>query len=223
MRVVADLGVTVAICVRDGEKYIAEAIESARRQIPPPIEVLVIDDGSIDDSAIIAAALGCRVVSGEKNGIGAARNTAIRVASGDCIFFLDADDRMADNALCHLLQALRDSPNFLGAIGFRQNFISPDLADPSTPHSRRFFEKEWGTLPSGALWKREIATKLRFNVESPVADVEWILDFQALGLEWGATEAIVLYRRIHRENSSSQPETRAAYLSLALKRLGKLA
>jgi glycosyltransferase involved in cell wall biosynthesis len=218
---VADLTVTVAICVRDGEKYITEAIESARRQIPPPIEVLVINDGSTDRSATIASRLGCKVVTQQQAGIGAARNTAIRKAKGDCVFFLDADDWMAENALRHLLEALSASPNFLGAIGLRQNFISPDLAaSPSLAH-RQVFATEPGTLPSGSLWRKEIATTLRFNVESLVADVQWILDFQELGLQWGSTEETVLFRRIHFGNTSSRPETRAAYLSLALKRLRK--
>lgn len=215
--------ITIAICVRNGRRYIAEAIASARNQSHKPSQILVIDDGSTDGTAILAEQLGCTVEIQEQLGLGAARNNAFIKAKGDYVFFLDADDLMLDNTLSELLSVLEDSTDAVGAIGFRKNFISPELLSTTLNVNERFFERELGSLPSGSLWQKDLHAKLKFNEKSNTADVEWILDFQDLKLVWTSTKATVLLRRIHHDNMSSRQDVRQDYLSLAIKRIEKRA
>ena len=97
MRKIENDEVTVAICVRNGEKYIEEAIISAEGQSVAPFQILVIDDGSQDLSATIAEKRGCTVIRQDPIGLGGARNKAFKNAVSPWVFFLDADDLMTEN------------------------------------------------------------------------------------------------------------------------------
>jgi len=73
---------------------IAQAIDSILSQVPAPDEVLVVDDGSTDDTASVLAQYGdkIRVLTQPNGGAAAARNHGIREARGDWLAFLDSDD-----------------------------------------------------------------------------------------------------------------------------------
>ena len=86
---------SVVIPVFNAESYLGEAIGSALAQTLPPLEVLVVDDGSTDGSRAVAEGFGgrVRVFSGPNAGPSAARNRGVREARGGWVAFLDADDR----------------------------------------------------------------------------------------------------------------------------------
>ena len=86
--------VTVVIPCFNAARFLRETLESALNQSHAPIEVLVIDDGSTDQSAAIAASYGppVRVISQTNQGESVARNRGIEEARGSWIAFLDADD-----------------------------------------------------------------------------------------------------------------------------------
>lgn len=71
---------------------IAAAVRSAREQVVPADEIIVVDDGSLDDTAGLAASAGARVITRVNGGPGAARNTGIQATSAEWIALLDADD-----------------------------------------------------------------------------------------------------------------------------------
>jgi glycosyltransferase involved in cell wall biosynthesis len=219
MRELAEVRVSVAICVRDGERYLAEAIDSAWNQSLQPCQVLVVDDGSRDNSAKIAKSLGCDVVSQAPRGIGASRNRAFREALGDCVLFLDSDDLLLESAIHNLVGALNTEADALGAVGYRENFISPELVGSMTLTNEEFLKKEKSLLPPGGLWKKEVGQRLRFSEHTEVADVEWVMNFQSAGVILAHTDALVMRRRIHLSNHSLRPETRQDYLSLARRRM----
>jgi GT2 family glycosyltransferase len=77
-----------------------------------PIEIVVVDDGSVDETPAVLAAYGERIlVVGQGNrGLPAARNVGIRHASGECIAFLDADDVWLPDKLALQMAALGGSP-----------------------------------------------------------------------------------------------------------------
>ncbi|MDQ3281785.1 MAG: glycosyltransferase [Acidobacteriota bacterium] len=86
--------IAVVIPVRNRERWIARAIESALAQTLAPREILVIDDGSSDRSAEIAESFGdrVRVLRQDHAGAYVARNRAIRATDAEFIAFLDSDD-----------------------------------------------------------------------------------------------------------------------------------
>ncbi len=85
---------SVVIPAFDAERTLGEAVRSALVQVPPPLEVVVVDDGSRDGTRAAAEAFGppVRVLTGENAGPSAARNRGAREARGTWIAFLDADD-----------------------------------------------------------------------------------------------------------------------------------
>lgn len=101
-------GVSVVIPCYNGAGFLREALESAVSQTQPPREVIVVDDGSTDESAEVAATFGdpVRVIRQANQGKSAARNTGIRAASGDLIAFLDADDIWMPHKLERQVRAL---------------------------------------------------------------------------------------------------------------------
>ena len=86
--------ISVVIPCYNGAAFLAETLGSIAGQTYPPLEVIVIDDGSMDDSAAIAGRFGplVRVVRQANQGESVARNRGIDEAKGDWIALLDADD-----------------------------------------------------------------------------------------------------------------------------------
>ena len=86
--------VSVIIPTYNYGRFIAETIESALGQTLLPHEVIVVDDGSTDETAEVVASFGERVryIYQENAGVCAARNRGVAASSGDLIAFLDADD-----------------------------------------------------------------------------------------------------------------------------------
>lgn len=88
------LRVSVVIPTYNHARFLAQAIESALGQTLRPFEVIVVDDGSTDDSARILSRYADRiqVIRQTNQGVATARNAGAAVASGDLLAFLDADD-----------------------------------------------------------------------------------------------------------------------------------
>lgn len=97
--------VTVVIPCYNAARYLGAAIESALHQSHVPAEVLVIDDGSTDQSAVVAGSFGppVRVILQSNRGESVARNRGIEEAQGDWIAFLDADDLWLPDKLARQL------------------------------------------------------------------------------------------------------------------------
>jgi glycosyltransferase involved in cell wall biosynthesis len=87
------LPVTVVIPAYERARLLPRALASVAAQTRAPAEVIVVDDGSRDDSAAVAEGLGAKVIRhGRNRGVSAARNTALDAATGEWIAFLDTDD-----------------------------------------------------------------------------------------------------------------------------------
>jgi glycosyltransferase involved in cell wall biosynthesis len=86
--------VSVIIPTYNYGRYLGEAIESALKQTYPPLEVIIVDDGSTDETPQVLAAFGTRIRSVRQvnAGVGAARNNGIGMARGEYIALLDSDD-----------------------------------------------------------------------------------------------------------------------------------
>jgi glycosyltransferase involved in cell wall biosynthesis len=112
--------VSVVIPAKNAAAHIREAIESAMAQGKDVAELIVVDDGSTDDTAAIVNSIGdsrIRLVANERSGVSAARNLGARMAVGDWLMFLDADDRLRPDAISTLLAAAGAAPQAVLAYG----------------------------------------------------------------------------------------------------------
>lgn len=104
--------VSVVIPAKNAAAYIGETIASALAQ-RDVTEVIVVDDGSTDDTVAIVRAVRdprLRLIHNDFAGVSAARNLGARYASGEWLLFLDADDRLRPGAVATLLAAARGAP-----------------------------------------------------------------------------------------------------------------
>jgi len=105
-----DLVSVIIPCYKQAH-FLGEAIESVLAQRYPHVEIIVVDDGSPDDTEHVAARYpGGRYVRQENQGLSAARNTGLRESRGAFLVFLDADDLLLPGALEAGLNALRMHP-----------------------------------------------------------------------------------------------------------------
>jgi glycosyltransferases involved in cell wall biogenesis len=104
-----DALISVIIPVYNAEKYVEATVESVLSQNHDNFEVILVDDGSTDNSAVICDSLSAkydriRVIHKANGGVSSARNAGIEAASGKYITFIDADDKAGENMLSDLIE-----------------------------------------------------------------------------------------------------------------------
>jgi glycosyltransferase involved in cell wall biosynthesis len=121
--------VSVVIPCYNAERYICATIETVLAQAEPDIEIIVVDDGSKDRSVelVRAAFPGVRVVEQPNQGVAAARNHGLRVACGEWIAFVDADDIWLPGKLAAQFAQLADAP------GCRMSYAAWQVWPSDTP------------------------------------------------------------------------------------------
>jgi glycosyltransferase involved in cell wall biosynthesis len=131
--------VSVVIPTYNSGRLVVEAIASALAQTHQPAEVIVVDDGSTDDTRARMAAFESpvRYVYQENQGVAAARNRGIREATGEFVAFLDADDVWHPRKLEIQLECLRRNPE-LGLVGTS----TVDWPNEPFPSGERFANPE---------------------------------------------------------------------------------
>jgi len=111
--------VSVIIPCYNAARWVGATIESALAQTWPRCEIIVVDDGSTDDSLAVARSFetrGVRVLTQPNLGAAAARNQALRTARGEFIQYLDADDLLApDKIALQMTVLLKEPPDILGS------------------------------------------------------------------------------------------------------------
>jgi Glycosyl transferase family 2 len=105
--------VSILICCYNYERFVRESIESALAQAWPRTEVVVVDDGSTDNTWSVIESFGQRIkaIRQPNGGQGAAYNTCFANSRGDWVIFLDCDDLLDEDCLVRCLDRVRDDVN----------------------------------------------------------------------------------------------------------------
>ena len=131
-------------CYNQG-RFLAEAVTSAV-STTYPVEVIVVDDGSTDDTAAVAARHpSVRYVRQDNRGLAAARNRGLEAATGDLVVFLDADDRLLPGGIDAGARALAANPGCAMAYG-RCVMMGADGTVWPTPQQRRVLSGHYAVL-----------------------------------------------------------------------------
>jgi glycosyltransferase involved in cell wall biosynthesis len=196
--------VSVIIAVRDGARYLAEALTSVTGQSTPAAEIIVVDDGSTDGSGDVAArsAPSARILTQAPSGYAVAVNRGVAEASSPLLAFLDADDRWDADALTCRLRRLAedDAPDLV--VGATRNFLSPDLTEAEAGAIRvhtRTFRAE--VLPA-AVVRRDAFHRVGMLDEGlrTGAALDWISRARLAGTTVAHVDDVVLHRRVHASN-----------------------
>jgi len=111
--------ISIIVPVYDGGSDFARCLADLKASSPPPLEVIVVDDGSTDDSAQQARALGFHVLRTPtpRSGPAKARNIGAHAATGDILFFIDADVCVQPDSVARVQSAFESDPELDALIG----------------------------------------------------------------------------------------------------------
>ena len=193
--------VDVIIPVRDGAAHLAEAIESALGQTLPPARVIVVDDGSADESAEIAEGLGGRVTTLRRppRGGPAALNAGLEESGAGLVAFLDADDVWHERKLELQTALLEGRPGVHMTFGHLVEFVSPEATGLGLAPAA---EPVPGVMKSTLLVRRAALDRVgRFDESYALVDFpEWYARARAEGLVEHVLPDVVARRRLHASN-----------------------
>lgn len=185
----------MVLAVRDGVKYLGNSLDSIADQGIHDLEVILVDDGSNDDSALVAERhmLAPKVVRRPPRGQSAALNDGLHLASGRFISFLDCDDVWPSARLRHMLAAFERDTSLDCVFG---HVINTDA------ELRNIGQSTPARMLAALLIRRAAALRIG-DLRTDVAHgaiVDWISRAEGLGLKFAAIETAVLLRRIHGGN-----------------------
>ena len=160
------LPVTVLIPAYNRAEMLRRSLASVFAQQPfQPAEVIVVDDGSDDDTAAVAAELGAKVIRHPRNrGLSTARNTGLEAASCSWVALLDSDDEWLPHHLAHLWELRGDhvllagSSLRCGSDPTKHRFHGPVTRGPTILRSGDRLVFPGNFIPvSGCMIRREMA------------------------------------------------------------------
>ena len=200
----------VTPCYNQGH-FLRDAIESILTQIYPRIELVVVDDGSTDNTAAVVADYPlARYLRQENRGVAEARNVGFGATKGEFILFVDADDRLAPNAVEAHLRCFAEHPKAGFVVGAIEH-ITSDGSYRGTPHSPILESEQYEHLLGANHIANTIAVMFRRSVLetlggfttyfSPAEDYELLLR-AARAFPSAHHSAVVAYYRRHATNTS---------------------
>ena len=217
--------VSVIIPVYNCERYLAEAVQSARAQSYQPIEIIVVDDGSTDGSANVARQFlqaggspPLRFESLPHGGVSVARNRGVELAQGEYLAFLDSDDLWLPQKLEHQVAALAADPTLDLCFGLVDEFDGAAAGAETPAHTRTPGQGMPGYIPSTLLVRRESFLRAGFfEPEWQIAQFfEWYVRSQERGLRSVMLNDVVARRRLHGANLGIyQQDRQVEYVRIA--------
>jgi glycosyltransferase involved in cell wall biosynthesis len=211
--------ISCIVPVFNGEKYLAEALDSILAQTYPAVEIIVVDDGSTDGTPAVAACYGNLIRWVTQNNVGApvARNLGVRTARGQFVAFLDSDDLWHPEKLQRQMGRFAARPELDLSLTYLQNFWIPELEKEKARFQNHPLA---GALPGYVtqtlLARRSAFDKVGlFNDSLRVGDpADWFMRASEVGLVTEMITDILVYRRMHASNMSMQAGTRRMTLSM---------
>lgn len=196
--------VSVVVPARNAAPYLAECLASVLGQSHPAHEVIVVDDGSTDATAAIAARFGApvRVVGQAPAGANPARNRGVRESSGEFVAFLDADDLWEPTKLEVQLAAFAEDPPPDVVFGMVTQFRSPELAAGEGPVLRSGARPVVGHHLGAMLVRRGTFEAVGWLDETTYSGdfVDWFARASDQRLRIVTVDEVVMRRRLHRHN-----------------------
>jgi glycosyltransferase involved in cell wall biosynthesis len=197
--------VSVVIPVKNGARFMREAIDSVLAQRYPRLELLIVDGGSTDGSIEIARSYEQATLLPQRgDGLGGAWNEGIEASSGELVALLDSDDRWLPGKLEAQVAMLRADPRLGGAIGRVRHFLEPGYSPPPGFQVELLDADYVAPMPGALLARRSVFDAVGlFDTSYDIAiDVDWFARVKDAGIQLGVVQAVVIEKRVHDTNLS---------------------
>jgi glycosyltransferase involved in cell wall biosynthesis len=211
--------ISVVVPAYNAAHFLPRSLGSVFAQTLKPDEVIVVDDGSTDNTSAVAAELGATVVHRTNGGISAARNTGIRSASGDWIALLDADDCWAPEKLERQVSCIQSDTVvvYTGVRFVDKRGIRGELSAMAPSVAMKVLRYRNPIAQSTTLVKRDALLRLGGYREDISACEDWELwvRLQKIG-KFEAVSAPLMDYYLHENNFSGNPKIMLRALSLII-------
>jgi glycosyltransferase involved in cell wall biosynthesis len=205
--------VSVVIPCFNQARYLSAAIQSVLNQRYRPVECIVVDDGSTDETSEVASILGVSVIQQTNRGVSESRNAGLAAASGDLVVFLDADDELLPEGIELGVEALESNEQAAAVVG-RCEAIDTEGRALSVPQHeidssnlyREWLTKNFVWTPGAAMFRRHALAGIGGFPASlgPAADYAVYLRLARTGRVAMVPRHVVRYRQ-HDASMSRDP------------------
>ena len=206
--------VSVIIPVYNREKFLAAAIDSVLSQTYRHIQIIVVDDGSTDQSGTIARSYAdVEYIYQENQGVSLARNKGIDAAQGEFIALLDSDDMWLPNKLETQIIYMLKNPHIDITLTRIKNFLEPDTeipdSDPEVPswfNCKYALQDSTGFTLATMLSRRSVFNRVGYfsSEYQSLEDVEWLWRAKDQNIYYEVIPEALVLRRFHGSNLSWQ-------------------
>lgn len=193
---------SVILACYNGAQFIEEAIESVLSQLGSSDEMIVVDDGSTDDSIALARAYDdarIHVLTRPQNGgIAAARNDALPLVQGDFVSFIDHDDRWGEGRIKDFERIIAAYPEAEVVHGQVAHFYE----NPAHADQYHLPETQAAVLSGSVTLSRDLVKRIGcFDMDQTCGEfVDFMARAKLLSNYWQASNTVYLHRRIHGNN-----------------------
>jgi len=206
--------VSVIIPVYNGESYLAEAVESILRQNHELLEIIIVDDGSTDNTAKVVAGLrgNVRYVHQSNSGPSAARNRGLKMTQGDLIGFLDADDLWGKNKLKIQIGHFEKNPSLEIVLGYLQK-MQMVSEDKDTPKFKEWDQPIMNMHLGSGLFRKSVFDKVGYLDESLdyCEDWDWFMKAKEMNVPIMVHNEVAYYYRRHDKNITNDTEKNSSF------------
>lgn len=191
--------VSVILVVRNGEAYIADALESVYASSIQPLEILVVDGASSDRTVEIARAFrSVRVIPQQSSGVTEAYNEGIAAARGELVAFISHDDRWLPGKLDAQVPLMQERPELLFTVAHVRHVLDGDVPPPG------FRVELLDRSVPGLIMETLVARRAAFDVVGPLdptfgsgSDTDWFARALDAGVPMAVLPETLLEKRIH--------------------------
>jgi glycosyltransferase involved in cell wall biosynthesis len=208
--------VSVVVASYNGERFLAETLESVFAQDYDPFEVVFVDDGSSDGTAEIARSFPLRYVYQENRGLPAARNAGVALATGELVAFVDDDDLWPRTKLSVQANYLANHED-VGCVLGRNEWIVEDGVEPPRLERDPIFHELGGIQLVTMMIRRRTFDEIGgFDASYRYAeDRDLFVRLREHGIEIAVLPDLVLSKRLHGSNMTmNRPESHPLLRSL---------
>jgi glycosyltransferase involved in cell wall biosynthesis len=215
--------ISVIIPCYNHARYLPDAIKSVLEQTYSPVEIIVVNDGSVDDTEAVARRYPVSYISQPNSGLSAARNKGIDNSTGEYLVFLDADDWLYKDALATNYNYLQQNPQAVFVSGGHDKIaegqiIPEEDSNVQEDHYLHLLQGNYIGMHAAVMYRRSVFNEFRFD-ESLRACEDYDL-YLKIARKYPVvhhTKKLAAYRR-HQHNMSGDTTMMLATVTKVLQR-----